>query len=158
MLAPLRFAFSRPTATFPRHHNQRIIPKVTRMIRTTCHCGAVSIAIPRQPEALTNCDCSICRRYGPLWAYFQNDEVETHAAPEATQEYSWGKKSIAFVRCRTCGCITHWKPLKASRGKRMGVNARNFEPEQLGPVRIRLLDGAVTEAYVAEYGAGNSDA
>jgi hypothetical protein len=30
----------------------------------------------------------------------------------------------------------------------MGVNARNFEPDQLGAVRIRRLDGAVTEEYL----------
>jgi hypothetical protein len=27
-------------------------------------------------------------------------------------------------------------------GGRVGVNARNFDPEALGPVRIRLLDAA----------------
>lgn len=120
------------------------------MIRTTCHCGAVGIAIPRRPEAVTNCDCSICRRYGTLWAYFDRDEVTIEAAPGATDEYAWGRRSIAFVRCSTCGCITHWRPLAGRRGPRMGVNARNFSPEQLGPVRIRLLDGAVTERYVGE--------
>jgi hypothetical protein len=30
----------------------------------------------------------------------------------------------------------------------MGVNARNFQPDQLGAVRIRRLDGAVTEEYL----------
>jgi hypothetical protein len=34
----------------------------------------------------------------------------------------------------------------------MGVNIRNFEPEAIGPVRVRLLDGAVSEEYVGEYG------
>jgi hypothetical protein len=32
----------------------------------------------------------------------------------------------------------------------MGVNARNFEPLQLGNVRIRRLDGAGTEKYLDE--------
>lgn len=120
------------------------------MIRTTCHCGAVRIAIPRQPEALTTCDCSICRRYGTLWAYFESPEVEIGAEPGATREYSWGRKSIAFARCIRCGCITHWRPLAGRRGQRMGVNVRNFAPEQIGAVRIRLLDGAVTEEFVGE--------
>ena len=30
----------------------------------------------------------------------------------------------------------------------MGVNMRNFDPAVLGPVRIRLLDGADTWKYV----------
>ena len=121
------------------------------MIRTTCHCGAVKIAIARQPETITNCDCSICRRYGVLWAYFREQEVEIEAAPGGTEEYIWGDKMIAFVRCRHCGCVTHWRELiEPGDDARMGVNARMFEPEQIGPVRIRRLDGAVTERYLDE--------
>lgn len=118
------------------------------MITTTCHCGAVTIGIPHAPETLTNCSCSICRRYGTLWAYYPQDQVTISAAPGATTSYAWGPKSIRFVRCNACGCVTHWEPAVAARGNRMGVNARNFDPAQLGDVRIRRLDGAVTEAYI----------
>lgn len=118
------------------------------MLTTTCHCGAVRISIPRAPETLTNCDCSICRRYGALWAYYTNDEVKVEAALGATAGYSRGRKSIQFVRCGTCGCVTHWEPMAAERSQRMGVNARLFEPEQLGAVRIRRLDGAIAEEYL----------
>jgi len=118
------------------------------MISTTCHCGAVRVSIPRVPETLTNCDCSVCRRYGTLWAYYSKDEVKVEAEPGTTESYSWGRRSIQFVRCNSCGCVTHWEPIAATRGPRMGVNARNFEPAQLGAVRIRRLDGAVTEKYL----------
>lgn len=118
------------------------------MIRTTCHCGAVAIAIPHAPPTLTQCDCSICRRYGTLWAYFPRDEVSITAAPGATAAYVWGRKTLQFVRCRSCGCITHWEPIVPSRRQRVGVNARNFDPLQLGSLRIRRLDGAVTEKYL----------
>ena len=118
------------------------------MISTTCHCGAVRISIPRVPETLTNCDCSVCRRYGTLWAYYSIDEVKVETEPGITESYSWGKKSIQFVRCGSCGCVTHWEPIAITRGSRMGVNARNFEPEQLGAVRVRRLDGAATERYL----------
>jgi hypothetical protein len=40
------------------------------------------------------------------------------------------------------------QPLVPERGPRIGVNARNFDPAQLGAVRIRWLDGAVTEKYL----------
>lgn len=122
------------------------------MIKTTCHCGAVSIAIPRAPEAVTNCNCSICRRYGALWAYYDSAEVRVDAAPQALDEYRWGDESLAFVRCRTCGCMTHWRPLHNRRkSTRMGVNVRNFEPANLGPFRIRFLDGAGTDALLGEW-------
>ncbi len=115
------------------------------MIRSSCHCGAVKIAIPRQPETITQCNCSICRRYGPLWAYFAQREVEIEAAAGSTDEYIWGDRMIAFVRCCHCGCITHWRELaEPGDDARMGVNVRMFEPGQIGPARIRLRDDALT--------------
>jgi hypothetical protein len=118
------------------------------MISTTCHCGSVKISIPREPETVTSCGCSICRRYGVLWAYFDGEEVRVEAAPGATSAYAWGRQTIQFVRCARCGCVTHWEPIDPARGPRVGINARNFLPEQLGPVRVRRLDGAVTEKYL----------
>jgi hypothetical protein len=118
------------------------------MLKASCHCGAVSIAIPRIPESLTDCNCSLCRRYATLWAYFKQSEVEVTAAPDAMTAYSRGAKTIEFLRCARCGCVTHWAPIVPERGERMGVNARLFEPRQFGSVRIRHLDGAVTEAYI----------
>jgi hypothetical protein len=119
-----------------------------KMLKATCHCGAVSLEIPGPPDSLTNCDCSICRRYGTLWAYYRQSEVKVTAKAGSTAAYAWGPRSIQFVRCTTCGCITHWEPIVPERGDRMGVNARLFEHEQLGAVRIRRLDGAVTETYL----------
>lgn len=118
------------------------------MISTTCHCGAVTIRIPREPDTVTSCNCSICRRYGTLWAYFQQPEVEIASQPGATTTYSWGSKTLQFVRCNTCGCVTHWEPIVPERGSRVGVNARNFAPDQLGDVRVRRLDGAGTKKYL----------
>jgi len=117
------------------------------MLETTCHCGAVRIAIPHAPRAVTDCTCSICRRYGVLWAYFAPAEVQVEGE---SHEYSWGPATLAFVRCASCGCLTHWRPLARRVAKRMGVNIRNFSQEQIGPIRMRFLEGAVSERYVAE--------
>jgi hypothetical protein len=118
------------------------------MLSATCHCGAVRVDVPRRPRTLTNCNCSICRRYGPLWAYYRASEV-TRSAPEgATQAYQWGDRQLQFVRCRQCGCVMNWEAVRPVAGARMGVNARNFEPQALGDVRIRLLDGADTWKYL----------
>lgn len=118
------------------------------MLTATCHCGALRVDVPRRPLSLTNCNCSICRRYGTLWAYYKAATVRVHGAPGSTAEYSWGDKTLKFVRCSTCGCITHWEPVQRKQGSRVGVNARNFEPNALGPIRIRRLDGASTWKYL----------
>ena len=118
------------------------------MLTATCHCGAVRIEVSRRPRTLTNCNCSICRRYGTLWAYYKTSEVRVIGAVGATSTYAWGDKSLRFVRCSTCGCITHWEPTHPREDSKMGVNARNFEPGSLESIRIRLLDGASTWKYL----------
>lgn len=119
------------------------------MLTATCHCGAVRVDVPRRPRSITNCNCSICRRYGTLWAYYRASEVRVTAEPGTSAEYVWGDKMLRFVRCGACGCVTHWEGIRPTASSRMGVNARNFEPSALGDVRIRLLDGASTWKYLA---------
>ena len=40
------------------------------MPRATCQCGAVVIEVARKPREITACNCTICRHYGVLWAYY----------------------------------------------------------------------------------------
>ncbi len=118
------------------------------MLKASCHCGAIQLEVPRRPRTLTNCNCSICRRIGSLWAYYKVSVVRIEGQPANTDEYVWGDKTLRIVRCRQCGNVTHWQPLRPDVGSRMGVNARLFEPEALGPVRIRCFDGAKTWKFV----------
>lgn len=120
----------------------------TRALAATCHCGAVKIEIPRRPRRLTNCNCSICRRYGVLWAYYKASDVRLDAAPGATDDYVWGDRTLRFVRCAHCGCVMQWLPLRLSSSSRCGVNVRNFDPAAIGDVRIRRLDGAASWKFL----------
>ena len=108
------------------------------MIEASCHCSRVRIAVPRAPEAVNECTCSICRRYGTLWAYYSPRLVEVTPAGGATDIYQWGERRLEFHRCKDCGCMTHWAPVDKSHD-RMGVNARLMPPEVLAAAR-RLVD------------------
>jgi hypothetical protein len=112
------------------------------MLTATCHCGAVRVTVPRKPRTVTDCNCSICRRYGVLWAYYKAATVRVEAKPKALHRYAWGSKSQYFVRCATCGCIMCWQKIAPHPENRTGVNARNFEPEVLRSIRVVPLDGA----------------
>jgi len=116
------------------------------MIEATCHCGAVRLEIETPPETVTDCNCSICRRTGGLWAYYHPAEVSVSGA---TDTYVWGDRSLERHRCKTCGCVSHWTPLDPSIG-RMGVNARLMPPEILAQARVRHFDGAATWTFLDE--------
>jgi hypothetical protein len=118
-------------------------------IETSCHCGAIRLVIDSAPEAVTDCNCSICRRYGVLWAYYSPKQVHFTPQDPITDIYLWGNRGIEFHRCRQCGCLTHWAAVDKTRD-RLGVNARLMAPEILAEARIRRLDGAVTDEYFDE--------
>jgi hypothetical protein len=120
------------------------------MIEAVCHCGAVQIAVSSPPEQATDCNCSICRRLGALWAYYPATRV-TITGLDATSAYVRHDRpdtgDIAFHHCRTCGCTTHWSPVDPTHD-RMGVNARLMEPEVVAAARVRRLDGADTWEFL----------
>jgi hypothetical protein len=119
------------------------------MIESSCHCGTVKLEILSAPQEVTDCNCSICRRYGVLWAYYAPAHVRIIAAEGATEAYLWGERSIEFHHCRNCGCVTHWVPVD-KQVDRMGVNASLMTPEVLAAARPRRLDGADTWKYLDE--------
>lgn len=121
---------------------------VLRMLVGTCHCGAVRIEVPEPPREVVDCNCSICRRNGALWAFYAAGTVQLIGHPENTTQYVWGQKTIMTFRCRNCGCVTHWEPLQPEPDGKLGINTRNFDPSALGKVRIRRFDGADTWAYL----------
>ena len=49
------------------------------MVQASCHCGAVELDLSEAPSEVTDCICSVCRRYGVLWAYYSPRQVEIRA-------------------------------------------------------------------------------
>ena len=120
------------------------------LLRGACHCGAVQILLPHRPEKATKCNCSICRRLGAIYAYFEHGTVQITGHPEHTDEYISGDRTLRNIRCKTCGCATHWEPLKVEPGTKGGINLNNFDPKLIENVRIRKFDGADTWSFLDE--------
>ena len=120
------------------------------MHKGSCHCGAVRMTLPSTPQVATDCNCSLCRRIGGPWVYFEFGTVEIEGHPEGTAEYIWGDKTLRTIHCKTCGCVTHWEPLQPTPGCKHGVNLGNFDPELIASVRVRKFDGADTWKFLDE--------
>ena len=112
----------------------------------TCHCGTVTVSLANRPTEVTECNCSLCRSYGVIWAYYPAGDVTVSPDPAPTETYAWNGEHVDFHRCRTCGCVTHWEPRDATRDRR-GVNARLLPLEVLAAAKVRHLDGAYTGKY-----------
>jgi hypothetical protein len=113
------------------------------MIDGACHCGAVQWWFEGLPDSATACNCTVCRRYGVLWAYgLENEGIRVSGI---TQAYMRGK-SIEFHFCPVCGCVAYWRgrAANATGRRRIGVNLRMAEPDAVARISIEHLDGLNT--------------
>ncbi len=113
------------------------------MIEGSCHCGAVKWIFNGPLESTTACNCTICRRYGTLWAYgYEGEEIEV-AGP--TKVYTRGKRpNLGFHFCPNCGCVTSWRgtSVGADGRRRIAVNLRLAnDPDQISALLIDHFDG-----------------
>lgn len=114
------------------------------MISGSCHCGAVTFSLAGQPQAITACNCTICRRYGTLWAYgFDLNDIRVQADPQMLGTYTCGSHTIGFHFCKTCACVTHWRGLQplADGRTRIAVNLRMAAPEAVAALPLERFDG-----------------
>jgi hypothetical protein len=118
------------------------------MIRATCHCGGVVLEADARPRSVTSCNCSICRRYAALWAYYTRDSARLISGTDRVVAYLWGDRSINFYHCRDCGCCTHYDVVETGPASRFAINARCFAPEDLAAIPVRRFDGAESWKYL----------
>ncbi len=121
------------------------------MLNAQCHCGNIKLtASGNTPETLTECNCSICHRYGARWAYFKPDEVQVEMSqPSVT--YRWSDEVVDFHHCPICGCLTHYTSTEKDlpvEGRKVAINARMCSREQTESIRIRHFDGANTWQFL----------
>lgn len=124
-------------------------------VKGSCHCGRVTVEVPSAPDRLNECRCSICYRYGALWAYYKRGDVEvlvgdgTGSGAHAEQKFYVrtdcppADGDIGFYFCDHCGCMTHWWGVgetekRAGADVKMGVNFRMF-PEKLADQAFRRV-------------------
>ncbi len=107
----------------------------------TCHCGNIKIKAA-MPKDIAQCNCSICRRYAALWAYYTPNDVQITYKKEGVAFYIWGDKEVEFHRCNLCGCITHYITTQECREDILAINMNMAEAEIVNKLPIRKINGA----------------
>ena len=112
------------------------------MLNGTCHCGEVHWTLDTLPKSVTACNCTICRRYGALWAYGYIDcDIQTTGKTSTYRRRDSG--DICFYFCAICGCVTHYVARSEDENgrKRAAVNLRMSDPSPIGELPIRHFEG-----------------
>ncbi|HTG64500.1 MAG TPA: GFA family protein [Sphingomicrobium sp.] len=108
----------------------------------SCHCGRATIRLPRTPESVTQCNCSLCAKTGFRGVYFPSDELEIEGEFDSYVRDDLKQAYLANHRCAHCGIPTHWTPLGEPPHDRVGVNARLIDQAMLDGVPVQEVDGA----------------
>lgn len=109
-------------------------------MKGTCACGGVAISVPRQPEYLNSCNCTLCWRLGTLWGYYDPAEVTVTGETRPFQRSDievWLETNF----CPTCSAVVSWTAVRDIGAARMGVNMRLFDPDDLVGLPIRFPNG-----------------
>ena len=113
------------------------------MIQGSCHCGTVRWQFESQPDGATACNCTVCRRYGVLWAYdYEGEGIQVSGE---TRAYARGT-AIEFHFCLKCGCVAYWRAREPSQEgrRRIAVNVRLAEPDAVARLPVDHFEGLVS--------------
>lgn len=114
------------------------------MLRGTCHCGAAGWTLEGDPGSITICNCTLCRRYGVLWAYdYESERVNVHGPSGSYTREGKAVPALEILFCRKCACILSWRGLRLEQDgrRRMAVNVRLAPPEAVADLTIDRFDG-----------------
>lgn len=120
-------------------------------IQGTCLCKAVQLGATRVPRQVTQCNCTVCRCYGTLWAYYRRSAVSITAPRGGLEDYSVRARGLRFAHCKSCGCVISWDGPGKGREQRMAINTRLLDHALMADVPIKVLDGDMTWRTLGTY-------
>ena len=118
------------------------------MLKGTCHCGASGWTMEGDPGDVTACNCTLCGRYGVLWAYdFENGRIQLSGPSQSYVRADVSDPKIEILSCPTCANVLAWRGLRVNDEgrRRAAVNIRLAPAEAVADLAIEHLDGLNTE-------------
>lgn len=116
------------------------------MIDLSCHCGAVRLKLAKRPDYINECNCTLCRKAGAWWGYFDPSDVRVEGETTDYRRTDKAEPGTEVRFCAKCGATTHFVLTEAAIAKYgdtlRGVNMRLAEEAELAGVEVRYPDGA----------------
>jgi hypothetical protein len=117
------------------------------MLMGSCHCGGTCWTLEGDPGPATACNCTLCRRYGALWAYdYEGERIRLSGPTTAYSRANTSNPVLEIRFCPNCGCVLCWRGLRLDGDgrRRMAVNLRLASPEAVADLPIDHFDGLCT--------------
>jgi hypothetical protein len=114
-------------------------------VSALCHCGSIRLEVDAPPSEVTECNCSLCRRYGVLWAYCPPRQVRmsppillqtsTPGVAGPSSSTAAGTAAASRIGLPQIARETGW------------ASTRLLPPEIQAGARLRHRDGAGTNRH-----------
>ena len=92
-------------------------------------------------DAVLDCNCSICRKRGVLWAYVGADGFKLLSGEDALTDYQFNKKTIHHLFCETCGVGSFSKGQSGDGSEGFGINVRCLDYVEMETLTVTPFDG-----------------
>jgi len=116
-------------------------------MKGTCHCGALEWQLDGDPGSITACNCTICRRYGALWAYdWEEERIRISGATSVYTRKELKAPFLEFHFCSSCACVLAFRAVQpdVDGRRRIAVNIRLAPPDEVADLPIDHFDGLDT--------------
>ena len=117
------------------------------MLIGSCHCGETGWTLDGDPGSITACNCTLCRRYGALWAYdYEGERVSVTGLTASYTRTEEKQTSLEILFCPRCANVLSWRGLRPQKDgrRRMAVNLRLAPPDLVSGLPIDHFDGLDT--------------
>lgn len=114
------------------------------MLKGSCHCGVAAWTLTGDPGSITACNCTLCRRYGALWAYdFEGERVAVTGPTSSFRRVGKADPALEILFCPSCAGVLAWRGLRLEEDgrRRMAVNLRLAEFDAVADLPIDHFDG-----------------
>jgi hypothetical protein len=115
------------------------------MPKISCLCGHVRIQMPKRPDFVHECNCTLCSKAGARWAYFHPSEVGVEGTTKGFVRDDKEDPAAEIRFCEHCGVTTHFVLTPSAVAKfgnvQMGVNVRLADEADLAGTELRYPDG-----------------
>lgn len=114
------------------------------MLIGSCHCGRTGWTLEGDPGSITACNCTLCRRYGTLWAYdYEGGRIAVSGEFGSYSRTDEKKPTLEILFCPSCACVVSWRGLALNEQgrRRIAVNIRLAPPEEVADLPIDHFDG-----------------
>ena len=115
-----------------------------QILTGTCHCRQCRWTLQGDPGSITACNCTLCRRYGVLWAYdYEHERIAVTGPTNSYIRSDTPTPSLEILFCSHCANVLAWRALQPddTNRRRIAVNIRLAPPETVAHLPIDHFDG-----------------